>query len=299
MGANRMMMSAVGPPPPMRQLTTRGTLKKTPKKKKDRVKRSLKEFERGKGGESPKFRLIVKGSKDDDKANRKRKIKWNVEPHYTVMRKAVGLALDGKSTTRVAQEFGIPARTLRRYVATAKKADGLPETAATDRPTHAPSKKKKKTSSLKSDSGFFGTLAGLNDSYDSDDDEDNMSPYGRIRSNSLDMLLQAAADKRESASASEGPSLMPNDPSGAWPSDDYFDDKGTNRRRQRSGSLDVFFQALGSDLRTGERRDSAHDRGLSFDIPDPVRDQIAKSVPAHDKSRPRNNSLWSPTLTIS
>ena len=67
------------------------------------------------------------------------------------MRKAVGLALDGQSTTRVAQEFGIPARTLRRYVATAKKANGLPETAATDRPTHAPSKKKK--ASLESDSG--------------------------------------------------------------------------------------------------------------------------------------------------
>ena len=69
------------------------------------------------------------------------------------MRKAVGLALDGQSTTRVAQEFGIPARTLRRYVATAKKANGLPETAATDRPTHAPSKKKK-SASLKAESGF-------------------------------------------------------------------------------------------------------------------------------------------------
>ena len=69
------------------------------------------------------------------------------------MRKAVGLALDGQSTTRVAQEFGIPARTLRRYVATAKKANGLPETAATDRPTHAPSKKRK-SASLKSESGF-------------------------------------------------------------------------------------------------------------------------------------------------
>ena len=67
------------------------------------------------------------------------------------MRKAVDLALDGQSTTRVAQEFGIPARTLRRYVATAKKANGLPETAATDRPTHAPSKKKK--AALESDSG--------------------------------------------------------------------------------------------------------------------------------------------------
>ena len=72
---------------------------------------------------------------------------------HTQMRKAVGLALDGQSVQRVAEEFGIPGRTLRRYIATAKKANGLPETAATDRPTHAPSKKKK-SASLKSESGF-------------------------------------------------------------------------------------------------------------------------------------------------
>ena len=69
------------------------------------------------------------------------------------MRKAVGLALDGQSIFSVAQEFGIPRSTLHRYVVTAKKANGLPETAVTDRPTHAPSKKKK-AASMKSDSGF-------------------------------------------------------------------------------------------------------------------------------------------------
>ena len=44
------------------------------------------------------------------------------------------------------------------------------------------------------------------ESYESEEDEDDMV-YGRVRSNSLDMLL-AAADK------SEGPSLLPNTPSG-------------------------------------------------------------------------------------
>lgn len=64
------------------------TPKKTPKKKRGRPKRSLKEFERGKpsdSGPSPKFRRVGKTAKDDDKNNRKRKIKWNVEPHYTVV----------------------------------------------------------------------------------------------------------------------------------------------------------------------------------------------------------------------
>lgn len=295
------------------QLSTNSVLKKTPKKKRGRAKRSLKEFERGKpsdSGPSPKFRRVGKTAKEDDKNNRKRKIKWNVEPHYTVMRKAVGLALDGQSTTRVAQEFGIPARTLRRYVATAKKANGLPETAATDRPTHAPSKKKK--SSMKSESGFFGSLNRLEDeyeSYDSEEEEDDVA-YGRVRSNSLDMLL-AAADKSDH----ESPSLLPNESSGfaapasahvSW-ADDAMPEKSSpnnnisfTSRPERSGSLDLFFQALGSDLRNGDKRGRSDNRGMSFDVPALVRDQIAKSVttPEKGKGRPRNNSLWSPTLTI-
>ena len=41
------------------------------------------------------------------------------------MRKAVEAALTGKSTTKIADEFNIPARTLRRYVANEKRdADG-------------------------------------------------------------------------------------------------------------------------------------------------------------------------------
>ena len=37
------------------------------------------------------------------------------------MRRAVQMALGGHSTTKVAEEFGIPARTLRRYVANEKR----------------------------------------------------------------------------------------------------------------------------------------------------------------------------------
>ena len=87
MANNHMMISAPAPSS-IGQLNTSTTLKK-PKKKRGRVKRSFKEFERGKAGDngpSPKFRRIGKASKDDDKNNRKRKIKWNVEPHYTVVR---------------------------------------------------------------------------------------------------------------------------------------------------------------------------------------------------------------------
>ena len=47
----------------------------------------------------------------------RRKIKWNVEPYLTKMKKAIAVALSGRSTSKVAAQFGIPARTLRRYVA--------------------------------------------------------------------------------------------------------------------------------------------------------------------------------------
>ena len=47
----------------------------------------------------------------------RRKIKWNVEPYLSKMKKAIAVALSGRSTSKVAAQFGIPARTLRRYVA--------------------------------------------------------------------------------------------------------------------------------------------------------------------------------------
>ena len=84
---NRMMMS--GPAPSsIGQLNTSTTLKKT-KKKRGRVKRSFKEFERGKAGDngpSPKFRRIGKTSKDDDKNNHTPQSRWSKEPDFTVVR---------------------------------------------------------------------------------------------------------------------------------------------------------------------------------------------------------------------
>ena len=80
MGSNRMMVPGSAPSS-IGQLTTNTVLKKTPKKKRGRVKRSLKEFERGKGGDhgpSPKFPRVGK-----------RQRKWNVEPHYTLVRHPV------------------------------------------------------------------------------------------------------------------------------------------------------------------------------------------------------------------
>ena len=44
------------------------------------------------------------------------KVRWNVEPHLSRIRKAVAIALSGQSASKVATEYGIPARTLRRYV---------------------------------------------------------------------------------------------------------------------------------------------------------------------------------------
>ena len=54
----------------------------------------------------------------------KAKVRWNVEPRLTIMRNAVQTVLDGANTTDVAGRFGIPARTLRRYVANAKRRQG-------------------------------------------------------------------------------------------------------------------------------------------------------------------------------
>jgi hypothetical protein len=53
-------------------------------------------------------------SSDDDADSLRKKIKWNMEPHLSIMRKAVEAALTGKSTTKIADEYSIPARTLRR-----------------------------------------------------------------------------------------------------------------------------------------------------------------------------------------
>ncbi len=54
----------------------------------------------------------------------KAKVRWNVEPRLTIMRNAVKTVLNGANTTDVAGRFGIPARTLRRYVANAKRKQG-------------------------------------------------------------------------------------------------------------------------------------------------------------------------------
>eukprot|EP00750_Incisomonas_marina_P017370 INCI20286.1.p1 GENE.INCI20286.1~~INCI20286.1.p1 ORF type:complete len:867 (+),score=142.61 INCI20286.1:564-3164(+) len=62
------------------------------------------------------------GSSSDEEADPlRKKIKWNMEPHLSIMRKAVEAALTGKSTTKIADEYSIPARTLRRYVANEKR----------------------------------------------------------------------------------------------------------------------------------------------------------------------------------
>ena len=61
---------------------------------------------------------------DGGSNDRKRKIKWNIEPYLSIMKHAVELAMQGSSTTKVASKFNIPARTLRRYVATERRAQG-------------------------------------------------------------------------------------------------------------------------------------------------------------------------------
>eukprot|EP00591_Stephanopyxis_turris_P016044 CAMPEP_0195537068 /NCGR_PEP_ID=MMETSP0794_2-20130614/47278_1 /TAXON_ID=515487 /ORGANISM="Stephanopyxis turris, Strain CCMP 815" /LENGTH=143 /DNA_ID=CAMNT_0040670689 /DNA_START=199 /DNA_END=626 /DNA_ORIENTATION=- len=59
-----------------------------------------------------------------DGSDKKRKIKWNTEPYLSIMKHAVELAMKGSSTTKVASQFTIPARTLRRYVAAERRAHG-------------------------------------------------------------------------------------------------------------------------------------------------------------------------------
>lgn len=59
-------------------------------------------------------------AKDENDPSRA-KVRWNVEPRLTIMRQAVETVLSGANTTEVAGRFGIPARTLRRYVANEKR----------------------------------------------------------------------------------------------------------------------------------------------------------------------------------
>lgn len=51
----------------------------------------------------------------------KPKIRWSSKEHRATMRKAVEDVLINGNTTKVAQRFNIPARTLRRYVAKEKQ----------------------------------------------------------------------------------------------------------------------------------------------------------------------------------
>jgi len=54
---------------------------------------------------------------DVDSENKRRKTKWNVEPHLSQMRSALHkVRVHRLTTTEVSRETGIPARTLRRYV---------------------------------------------------------------------------------------------------------------------------------------------------------------------------------------
>ena len=52
------------------------------------------------------------------------KVRWNVEPHFSRIRKAVERVIAGQSASKVADEQGIPARTLRRYVTQARHKSG-------------------------------------------------------------------------------------------------------------------------------------------------------------------------------
>lgn len=57
----------------------------------------------------------------DQALPKRKKIKWNCEPYLSTMRNAVRVCIEGQSTTKTAGEFGIPARTLRRYVANERR----------------------------------------------------------------------------------------------------------------------------------------------------------------------------------
>lgn len=67
----------------------------------------------------PPLKPNKKAKKEDDDS--RAKVRWNVEPRLSIMRRAVETVLGGANTTEVAGRFGIPARTLRRYVANEKR----------------------------------------------------------------------------------------------------------------------------------------------------------------------------------
>ena len=67
---------------------------------------------------------IPRQSSTGSTGSNKAKVRWNVEPRLSIMRNAVKTVLNGANTTDVAGRFGIPARTLRRYVANAKRKQG-------------------------------------------------------------------------------------------------------------------------------------------------------------------------------
>jgi len=67
------------------------------------------------GGNSP--------APQTDDASSKKNVRWHVEPHLTTMRRAVERVIRGDdTTTKIANSYGIPARTLRRYVSHEKLA---------------------------------------------------------------------------------------------------------------------------------------------------------------------------------
>lgn len=62
-------------------------------------------------------------------ANSKKNVRWHVEPHLSTMRLAVERVIRGDdTTTKIANSYGIPARTLRRYVAQEKMAQSQQKT---------------------------------------------------------------------------------------------------------------------------------------------------------------------------
>jgi len=67
-------------------------------------------------------KLVEKASRkrkvaNTDSESKRRKTKWNVEPHLSQMRSALfKVRVHRLTTTEVSRETGIPARTLRRYV---------------------------------------------------------------------------------------------------------------------------------------------------------------------------------------
>jgi len=97
---------------------------------------------------------LKKALANDDKT--KPKIRWSSDEHRATMRQAVEAVLINGNTTKVAERFNIPARTLRRYVAKEKRLRNGGKGAS----IFAPKKKKssKTKSSKKSKKKTQGTI---------------------------------------------------------------------------------------------------------------------------------------------